>query len=485
MRWAPLSFAAWAVFCPACGAAGPPPSSSPAVPAPGGPAVSVGDFGARGDGRTLDTAAIQRAIDAVPAGGTLRFPPGVYRIEADKGLLPKDDMRIELGEATLVADNVDKAQCRIFLVRGRKGIAITGGTLVGSRSGAPAHGMGIFADDSQDLLFEGVTLRNFYVDGIILTGNTGCRRVTVRRCTASGNRRTGLAIVHASDVTVEASTFETTRGQSPESGLNVEPNPGESNRNIRVSGSTFAKNGGVGAYVHGSVADVAIQDSVFEDNGADAIVATGVDGVEIAGNRIAGHRSKYRPGIAAATGAVAVGTGSRRVTVADNTLDANLRGIFCAGVADAAIRRNTVVGTGPAASPAEAVGGDGIVCQSLAGARADACVVANNTVRRVAANGVVAQATANVQVLDNVIEDPGQRGILLRGSSKGLVRGNTLAGGGAGEPGRYDAVGLEEGSNDNVVTGNTIHMTGRLRSPVGVAPGCTGNQVTNNVVLPY
>ena len=35
----------------------------------------VRDFGAKGDGLTKDTAAIQRAIDA---GGTVRFPPGVY-----------------------------------------------------------------------------------------------------------------------------------------------------------------------------------------------------------------------------------------------------------------------------------------------------------------------------------------------------------------------------------------------------------------------
>ncbi|MBO4303258.1 MAG: glycoside hydrolase family 28 protein, partial [Lentisphaeria bacterium] len=36
---------------------------------------NVKDFGAKGDGRTKDTAAIQKAIDA---GGIVHFPPGVY-----------------------------------------------------------------------------------------------------------------------------------------------------------------------------------------------------------------------------------------------------------------------------------------------------------------------------------------------------------------------------------------------------------------------
>ena len=40
---------------------------------------NVRNFGATGDGKTFDTAAIQKALDAVPApGGTVEFPPGIY-----------------------------------------------------------------------------------------------------------------------------------------------------------------------------------------------------------------------------------------------------------------------------------------------------------------------------------------------------------------------------------------------------------------------
>jgi hypothetical protein len=55
----------------------PPATSTPALS--GQTIVDVRQFGARGDGVTDDTAAIQAAIDAVPdTGGTVTFPPGMY-----------------------------------------------------------------------------------------------------------------------------------------------------------------------------------------------------------------------------------------------------------------------------------------------------------------------------------------------------------------------------------------------------------------------
>ena len=42
--------------------------------------ASVKDFGAVGNGTTDDTAAIQKALNAFPDGGTLYIPPGIYLI---------------------------------------------------------------------------------------------------------------------------------------------------------------------------------------------------------------------------------------------------------------------------------------------------------------------------------------------------------------------------------------------------------------------
>jgi len=46
--------------------------------------VEVRDFGAKGDGMTDDTAAVQHAIDAVKPGGVLQFAPGTYLITSVK-----------------------------------------------------------------------------------------------------------------------------------------------------------------------------------------------------------------------------------------------------------------------------------------------------------------------------------------------------------------------------------------------------------------
>src|SRR5204862_6194119 len=122
---------------------------------------------------------------------------------------------------------------------------ISGGTDVGSGVGTREWGVGILASDAEALVIEDVTLRDFFFYGILLTGNRGCRRVIVRRVLSENNRRTGLAIPSASDVTVEDSTFRGSHGQSPEAGINCEPGPGASVSKLRFSRCTFSGNAGV------------------------------------------------------------------------------------------------------------------------------------------------------------------------------------------------------------------------------------------------
>ena len=165
-------------------------------------------------------------MDALPSGGALRFPPGTYRIESDQGIVLKDDVRLDLGDAVLVGANVDGARCRLLESRASRNVVISGGTLVGSRSGAPDWGVGIFASDAEDLLIENVTLQDFYFDGILLTGNQGCERVVVRGVVARNNRRTGLAVPAARHVTVEDSTLHRHPRAVPGGGRELRAQPG-------------------------------------------------------------------------------------------------------------------------------------------------------------------------------------------------------------------------------------------------------------------
>jgi parallel beta-helix repeat protein len=443
--------------------------------------VSPASFGARGDGQTDDTAALQAAIDAAPPGATVRVPSGTYRIASDRGLVLKDDLRLELGDATLTGPNVNGARCRLLDIQGRRNVTIRGGTLVGSRVGTPQWGVGILASDADDLVIEGVVFRDFYFDGILLTGNRGCRRVRVRNVTAENNRRTGLAAPAVEDLTIENSVFRGSRGQSPQAGVNCEPNGGGEVRQVRILRSTFTDNAGIGVYVHRALG-VSVQDATVEDNvvagNENGIVASGVSGVTIRRNRVSGHRARVRSGIA-------VGDETTRALVADNVLEDNFRGIVSAGATDVEIRGNTIVGTGTSGDAAQGDDGDGIVCRGLRGLLAGACVVRQNVVRRTAGSGVAAHLVSRVEISGNRIEEAGQRGILLRSVTESEVRANEVSRAGAETANRYDAVELITSSNDNVVTQNVCRLGPLTRGGITVGPGCLRNRVFGNTSVPW
>ena len=69
-------------------------------------ALSVRDFGAKGDGATDDTAAIQRAICVLPPNGRLYFPEGVY---LSGPILLKSHMTLELSRGATLLGRTDKA----------------------------------------------------------------------------------------------------------------------------------------------------------------------------------------------------------------------------------------------------------------------------------------------------------------------------------------------------------------------------------------
>jgi nitrous oxidase accessory protein NosD len=428
-----------------------------------------------------DTPALQSRVDALPPGGTLQLSPRTYWIDARRGLRLKDNMTLDLGGAVLTAVNVSHEKCRILYIEGGKKIVIRNGTLVGSRSGSPSFGMGILASDAQDLVVEDLQVHDNYYDGILLTGNTGCRRVRISRVVSSHNRRTGLAVVAAQDVTVEDSTFQESQGQSPQAGANCEPNKGGGVRHVLFRRCIFSGNAGVGVYIHRAlgdgVSDASVLDSKVQDNEA-GIVASGVDGVTLTGNEVSGHHEKGKS-------AIAIGEDTTGAKVVANDLEDNFRGILAAGATGVEIRSNTVVGQG--VEPGEGAGesGDGIVCMGLRPPLLqNPCVVAQNTIRGHPGSGIVARLVTQIELLDNIIDEVGERGILLIATTASEVRGNQVSRVGLEAPGTYDAIELSEASADNRVVNNTCTLGPGARQAVMIDPGCPGNTLDGNVVVP-
>ncbi len=185
------------------------------------PTLSVRAHGARGDGRTKDTASIQAAIDAAArAGGTVSFPPGDY-VSGTLRLRSRVTLRLDAG-ATLVASvddgDFDRYEApgyetfadretsdysfALLQGRGLRQVAIVGaGRIDGRRSSRDGpkpialrecrdvriRGIGIANAGSynisllgcDDVDIRGVTIENGYADGI---DPDCCRNVRITDC---------------------------------------------------------------------------------------------------------------------------------------------------------------------------------------------------------------------------------------------------------------------------------------------------------------
>ena len=129
------------------------------------PMVNAKDHGARGDGSTDDTAAMQKSVSAVAGtGGTLLVPPGVYMIDASRGVLLQSQMSLTLESgAVLRAIPNDLKNSRVVLVNGVESVNISGGTIEGERD---AHlgttgewGNGIEIRNSKNISIDRVAVR--------------------------------------------------------------------------------------------------------------------------------------------------------------------------------------------------------------------------------------------------------------------------------------------------------------------------------------
>lgn len=98
-------------------------------------AVDIKKFGAVGDGNTMDTAAIQKAIDAAAAvgGGRVLFPPGVY---LSGSITLKSHVKLELDKSAVLLGSPCRADYRkvnfygLILADNQEDIGISGGGVI-------------------------------------------------------------------------------------------------------------------------------------------------------------------------------------------------------------------------------------------------------------------------------------------------------------------------------------------------------------------
>ncbi|MGQ0672867.1 MAG: right-handed parallel beta-helix repeat-containing protein [Hyphomicrobium sp.] len=223
--------------------------------------VDVTTKGARGDDDENDTAAIQRAIDAVAgSGGTVLVPRGRYMIDAETSLKLKSRMRLKLADDAILKVIPNGLESYSLLsVSGASDVVVEGGMLEGDRkdhSGKTGEwGMGIrVGGKSKNLVVSGTTIRWMWGDGIYLAGASNVKLCAL---TADHNRRQGLSVIAVDGLLVTNSLFTNTAGTRPATGIDFEPNgPTDTITNVRIENSKFLDNAGGGILVAGKRAEI-------------------------------------------------------------------------------------------------------------------------------------------------------------------------------------------------------------------------------------
>lgn len=199
-------------------------------------AVDVLAFGAKGDGTTSDTAAIQAAIDhAAERGGEVRFPSGTY---LSGTLILKDDvtLHLERGAVLLGSTRLEEypptpshyvshvnryTHSSLLYAEGAKNIAITGEGIIDGQGTHPA-----FAADEDDELKS--ILRRPYLIRFI-----SCERIKISGVTLRNSPAWMQHYLDCRDLSVDGITVFN-HGNYNNDGIDI-----DNCRNVRIVDSSF------------------------------------------------------------------------------------------------------------------------------------------------------------------------------------------------------------------------------------------------------
>jgi parallel beta-helix repeat protein len=361
-----------ALLC-ACGSGG---TSTPAVlpvpvpipippvanctPAPTSPlTVTVKDapYNAKGDGTTDDTAALQKAVDAIAGtGGTVTVPDGTYLVNALTSIQLRSSMTLSLsGGAILKAIPNSSSSYTILRISGVSNVNVVGGTLLGDRSAhagtSGEQGVGLrITGNAQHIAVVGVTSKECWGDGFMVADASD---VTLCNITADHNRRQGLSITGGNGIVVKNSSFINSQGTIPEDGLDIEPNSGQTVSNVLITACVFANNAGDGiengvpvlftglAFIY----NVVIDGNTMTGNGVGTLHAGPRSGIEV--SNTSGHVIRNNTIQSTAGYGIYLRDGVAGTTVTHNTVTKNaLNGILEYRSSGNTITDNTLSGNG-------------------------------------------------------------------------------------------------------------------------------------------
>ncbi len=330
--------------------------------------VNAKTYGAKGDGTTNDTAALQAAVNAVAgSGGTLIVPMGVYMLDAVVGLQLKSQMTLQMQtNAVLRAIPNNKTGYNMVNIFNANNVNVLGGTIEGERfkhmGTAGEWGHCLVINRSTNVVVEDVTAKECWGDGFYV-GGAATKAITFCKVVADRNRRQGMSITSVDGLQIYDSVFKNTAGTEPEAGLDIEPNLGSTVTNVLITRSLFDNNAGGGMQIGPAGVDKA---TTF-------VTKTIIDGNTFTNNGIGA--------LSPPNAAINLSSSSGN-TLRNNTITGNVgSGITVVETTGSVVTGNTITGTLTAGSGVSQ--GAGIVFDRDAGS-----VCTNNSVKNNAGHGI-------------------------------------------------------------------------------------------------
>jgi polygalacturonase len=314
----------------------------------GATVLDVRNFGAIGDGVHNDTAAIQAAINALPAdGGTVYVPGGTYLVDAVRNLRLRSQMHFQLApDAKLAAipNSVDRSY--VLNVYKISDVEISGGQIVGERDqhmGATGEwGHAIMVRGSKRVTVRDIHLSRCWGDGLSIggaaatTGTIPSEDVAVTNIVSTGNRRQAVTIGRSRGVKIYDSELSYTSGIKPGCGIDIEPDPDStsSTSGVRIENCWIHHNAGNGIQVYKTVLNVVIKACTIEHNQGYGALLLNADSGYVVSNKFL-HNRLY---------GVSARTASHGYQISGNTFRNNKTMYF--GVKESVGALTTIAGTG-------------------------------------------------------------------------------------------------------------------------------------------
>ena len=233
-----------------------PAAANPGTAGPFTGIFNVKQFGARGDGATDDTPAIQSAINAMAAaapGGLLYFPSGTYRISSFLSLQGVRNFEIRGLGATIMplgSDGTSNIGGDILRMQSCSGFTLSGLTFDGdsparTQTDQPAS---LRIEACSDFRIASCTFNNTIGDALFLCASNPADPSTaphdglIEGCALNSAFRNAISFIHGYRVAMQSNLIQNVAGTAPQAGIDIEANPTDSdvaNHDITISGNTI------------------------------------------------------------------------------------------------------------------------------------------------------------------------------------------------------------------------------------------------------